>query len=152
MARRAFNHAEDPEAQTDSAPGGTARTGGCFADGCPMPGSINTGGKHWHCPWHHEVLPTDIPRVTQILRDWECLTYEINIGRRILTGATACDPKAQNEAFRGAVERVLAATASGGWGDEFDAKGKDYRGWLSGLERFLAGRIARTLYPAGATA
>ena len=151
--RRGFDPSVDPSDAIDEAPGGAQRSGGCFADGCTMPGTISVGGKTWCCAWHHGVLPTDIPRVTQVLRDWECLTYEINIGRRVLTGPHACDPKAQNKAFAEAVRRVGDATGEGGWGDRFEHReGQDYRAWLLGLERFLGGRVLIALGYANAEA
>jgi len=49
----------------------------CFANGCPMAGSISTGG-HWVCAYHHQSLPTEWPRVTESLRDCEKIRLAIN--------------------------------------------------------------------------
>lgn len=151
MARRGFNPDKDPNA-IDDAPAELERKNACFASGCPMPGVISLGGRSWNCGWHHLAVPSDIPRITQVLKDWECLTYEINVGRAVLTGKYAADPKAQNEHFAAAQARVLEATAGGGWGDTFAAKGLDYRTWMLRLERFLGQRVHITLGYAHETA
>ena len=49
----------------------------CHAKGCPMAGSISTGGR-WVCAYHHQALPTDWPRVTEALRDSEDIRVAIN--------------------------------------------------------------------------
>jgi hypothetical protein len=80
----------------------------CFAGGCPMPGSIFTGGTDSPgvCAWHYRVAPNDIPKVTQALRDWECVAYEVREARRVLTGEMATSPKAVEDAFAQAWERL----------------------------------------------
>lgn len=142
--RKPFNPSVDPEA-IDDAPSGKVLHGACFAAGCPMPGSMSSGGNSWSCAWHYAAQPSTIPRITQVLRDWECLTYEINAGRRALTGKHCADPKVLHDLYIEAQERVKVATAAGGWADAFDGAGMDYRTWLYKLDMFLGQRVALTL-------
>lgn len=138
--RRGFDHTKD---QTDAPKTGAQLlpSCACFADGCKMPGTINTGGRSWSCAWHYGAMPEHIPRITQTLRDWECITSEIRIGRKLLN--TAANGAVVLKAYGEAVERVLAATASGGWGDELAGSMQgSYSGWLQKLSLFLQWRIA----------
>lgn len=129
----------------------------CFASGCPMPGSIFTAGtdKAGSCAWHYGVVPTDIPKVTQVLVDWQCVSSEIREARRCLTGELATDPAALQRAFDIAWERLepLAPT----WVDQLKpgtiktSKGVDtghrqgYGDWAKHLERFLGARVVEVL-------
>lgn len=141
--RRAFNHTEDP---IDTAPEGEVLRGTCFANGCVMPGTISAGNGSWQCAWHYGAQPSAIPRVTQVLRDWECLTYESSVGRRALTGKHFADPKVLMDLHAEAIARVLAATKGGGWGDYFERHGsEDYRRWINRIEIFLGKRIGQAL-------
>jgi hypothetical protein len=129
-----------------------SRTYRCFADRCPMPGTIFPGqlmgDKHGGtCAWHYGVEPLDIPKVTAVLRDWQCLAYEISECRRVHTSAeSATSPKAQDQLFAAAVERLREQVKSGGWGDEFEPKrGERYARWGQRLEEFLGGKVVEVL-------
>lgn len=137
----------------------------CFADGCPMPGTIwpgagigGTGDQPGTCAWHYGVQPQDIPKVTRALRDWACVTYEVNEARRACTGDLASNPAALKAAFATAWER-LQPLVVGQWEDELSpgnihtSKGLDcgprlpesYADWARRLERFVGARIAEVL-------
>lgn len=134
----------------------------CFADGCPMVGSIfpgagvgGTGETPGSCAWHYGVNPTDIPKVTQVLRDWQVVSFEINEARRTLTGELAADPKALEERFAAAWDRLQPLVP--GWetqlapGNIHTSKGVDrgfregYGDWAKRLERFLGARVVEVL-------
>lgn len=144
--RRAFNPSDDEQiaAPAPSMGGNTYR---CFADGCSMPGSIFlNSGRTGTCAWHYGALPSDLPRITQVLKDWECLTFEVRAARAALSGDKASDPKALHDLFVEAQGRVLAATNGGGWGDTFKPKPvEDYRTWALRLGVFVSKRIHQTL-------
>lgn len=134
----------------------------CFATGCPMPGSIFAGKdqKDGSCAWHYGVKPSDIPRVTQVLNDWACLSYEVNEARRALTGDIAADPQALVDAFRNAWERL--EPLAGTWADKLrpgtirsrnratgmvsDSKlPEGYADWAKRLTEFLGARVVEVL-------
>lgn len=120
----------------------------CFATGCPMPGTIFTGttDSPGTCAWHYGVLPTDIPKVTQRLLDWECVSLEINAARRVLTGDKACDPKAQDDAMAEGWARLQPAMAAGGWSNELAPRDGERLGqWSRRLEAFLGARVVEVL-------
>lgn len=122
----------------------------CFADGCPMPGTIfttrledgDTGAGT--CAWHYGVMPSDIPRVTRVLLDWQCVSYEVNEARRVLTGELAIDVKAIGEAFDGAWARLVPLVS--GWEDQLRPQhGESYGWWANRLQRFLGAKVANSL-------
>jgi hypothetical protein len=136
----------------------------CFAGGCPMPGTIlPSGGKDGgpgSCAWHYGTKPSDIPRVTQVLKDWACLTYEVNEARRALTGDIAADPKALADAFTAAWERLEPLV--GDWAEQLRpgpirsrnrATGivsdshmpEGYADWAKRLTEFLGARVVEVL-------
>lgn len=130
----------------------------CFADQCPMPGSIFASGtdKAGACAWHYGVLPNDIPKVTRVLLDWQCVSSEVNAARRLLTGPAAADAKAQDEAFASAWNR-LQGFIDTTWqaelkpGNARTSKGEEhpfregYGDWAKRLERFLGARVVEVL-------
>jgi hypothetical protein len=133
----------------------------CFADQCPMPGTIfggTTGTKDeaGTCGWHYGILPSDIPKVTRVLLDWRCVSFEINEARRVLTGEKAADPKGLQTAFENAWERLKPACGST-WEAELrpgparTSRGEirpfaeDYSAWAKRLERFIGSRVAEVL-------
>jgi hypothetical protein len=141
----------------------TPRRYPCFAGGCPMPGTIFTGGtdQPGTCAWHYGVLSADIPKVTKALQDWGCVSYEIREARRALTGEVATDPAALQQAFDTAWER-LRASIDEGWVDQlkpgtittrnrftreaYDTKQPEgYGDWAKRLERFLGARVVEVL-------
>lgn len=127
----------------------------CFAEGCPMPGTIfpgviqgGTGDSPGTCAWHYGLIPNDIPRVTQLIREWECVAREIDRARRVHTGPLACDPAALQREFDAAVARLRPAVQSGGWGNTFEREGMEgYGRWAQRLEVFLGKRVRELLQP-----
>lgn len=134
----------------------------CFADGCPMPGTLwpgitqgGTGDRRGTCAWHYAVAPTDIPKVTQVLRDWICVSAEINEARRCLSGKLASDPAGLQHAFDAAWQRLSPMAAA--WekdlapGNIHTSKGVDeghrqgYADWAKHLERFIGARVVEVL-------
>lgn len=134
----------------------------CFAAGCPMPGTIFLGAVQGEkaegsgcCNWHFGVQPNDIPKVTQRLVDWQCVSAEVNAARRFLTGEQASSPKAVDEAFRAAWARLQPVARS--WESELQPgrartskeaivwHDESYGDWARRLERFLGSRIAEVL-------
>lgn len=131
----------------------------CFAEGCPMPGTIfpngASDGKVGTCAWHYAVQPTDIPKVTQVLRDWMCVSAEILQARRCLGGALASDPAGLQREFDAAWQRLMPLAAS--WESELrpgtirTSKGVDtgfrqgYSDWAKHLERFIGSRVVEVL-------
>jgi hypothetical protein len=120
----------------------------CFATNCPMAGVLYPdqmlGEKHnGVCAWHYGVVSSDIPRVTSALRSWECVTYEIEAGRRVLTGDLATDAAAQDAAFVKAWERLKPL--AGTWEEQLEPAGRNYGTWLKHLERFIGARVVEVL-------
>lgn len=140
MARKAFTDKDD--GGIASAIPHNERRGACFADGCPMPGTINLTGTQWHCGWHHQAQPSDIPRITRTINDWACVASEINRARAALIGQFASDPAALNQLFTEAVNRLRPAVMGGGWGKQFERDGfEGYRDWMIRLQDFLHARV-----------
>lgn len=129
----------------------------CFAEGCPMPGSLFSSGtdKSGSCAWHYAVQPTDIPKVTQVLRDWMCVSAEIIAARRSLGGDLASDPAGLQREFDAAWQRLQPMAAA--WEKELapgtihTSKGVDiryrqsYSDWAKHLERFIGARVVEVL-------
>lgn len=128
----------------------------CFADNCPMPGSITVDGQGGPaCAWHYGVVPNDIPKVTRVLVDWQCVSFEIREARRCLTGELATDPIGLQHAFSSAWERMKPLVA--GWEEQLapgtirTSKGVDtglrqgYGDWVKHLERFIGARVVEVL-------
>lgn len=125
----------------------------CFATGCPMPGTMwggitqgGTGERLGSCAWHYAVSPTDIPKVTQVLQDWQCVAREMNAARAAQYGDAASSPKAMDALFAQSVSRLRPYVKDGGWGDEFERRpGEDFCGWGRRLEAFLGARVVEVL-------
>lgn len=135
----------------------------CFAEGCPMPGTIwpgvtqgGTGDAPGNCAWHYGVNSHDIPKVTQVLKDWDCVTYEINQARRALTGDLATNPKGLQDAFDAAWGR-MQPLVEGEWEQhlkpgklrtrrgEVTPYEEGYADWAKRLNEFLGARVAEVL-------
>lgn len=120
----------------------------CFADGCPMPGTMFPNGpdKDGCCIYHYGAQPSDIPKVTQRLTDWQCVIAEINAARRVLTGDTAADPKAQDEAQTAAWQRLAPLVELSGWADTLKPQPREgYGDWERRLEAFMGARVVEGL-------
>lgn len=125
----------------------------CFANGCPMPGTMwpgagmgGTGDRPGTCVWHYGVAEHEIPRVTQVLNDWGCVAYEVDECRRVHTSTEVLgDPGALAALFQTAVERLRPQVQMGGWADEFEANGRTYRDWGRHLEAFIGGQVVQAL-------
>lgn len=143
MARKQFNAADDAPAPVEE----TKARFACAANDCAMPGTIfPASAREGVCGWHYGVQGSQWPRVTQVLRDWECVAFEINDGRRALIGPGAADPKFQDRRFYEAVARLRPAVNAGGWGSTFEAQaGEHYENWVKRLEKFLADQVHRGL-------
>lgn len=126
----------------------------CFADNCPMPGTIfpgavqgETGDQKGTCAWHYGVKPHDIPRITQALRDWGCVSAEVNAARRLLTGEHGMDPKAMRQARDLAWDRMRPLVRD--WADELQpTEGEGYSDWAKRLNVFLGRRLNEVMAPA----
>lgn len=129
----------------------------CFAASCPMPGTLFAGGtdKPGTCAWHYGIVPSDIPKVTQVLNDWMCVSAEINHARRCLSGALASDPAGLQREFDSAWFRLQPMAAA--WeaqlapGTIRTGKGVDtghrqaYADWAKHLEQFVGARVVEVL-------
>ncbi len=146
--RKTFSAATDDDQQQPAETGPTRYP--CHANRCPMAGAIfPAGAKHGECRYHYGANFSDWPRITQVILDWDCVSREINIGRQMLTGVFAKDPRVLEQKFLEALDRLRPAVASGGWGDTFNRKkGENYEDWVRMLERFIDDRLRRTLAPA----
>jgi hypothetical protein len=154
MARTSF---PDGESIADAIPHTpTRRAYRCFAEQCPMPGTITpSGAGSPTCAWHYGVVSSDIPKVTRVLLDWQCVSYEANEARRVLTGELATDPGAIDIAFRNAWERLQPLVP--GWeaqlqpGNIRTSKGVErpfregYGDWAKRLDQFLGARVVEVL-------
>lgn len=135
----------------------------CQAHSCPMPGTIfpgAVGGEKAEgsgiCAWHYGVVATDWPRISRVLLDWACVSYEVNEARRVLTGENACNPGAIEQAFAQAWERMQPLVV-GEWEDQLrpgqmrTRKGEPlpyregYGDWAKRLQEFLGARVREVL-------
>lgn len=121
----------------------------CFADSCPMPGSIFANSEEFgSCGWHYGVQADKIPAVTQALRDWECISIPVNSLRRLLTNPNTCaNVPEHNKAMRMYADEIHRATDGIEDLDERTrpAEGELIGQWLHRLERFLGARVKEAL-------
>lgn len=120
----------------------------CAAQQCPMPGTLYpSGSRDGLCAWHYGTLASDWPRISQVLVDWGCVSYEVDECRRVHTASeSAADPKAQETLFANAVERLRPLVAASGWGPELEPKADErYANWGRRLEEFLGARVVERL-------
>lgn len=128
----------------------------CFAEGCPMPGTIFPDSQAAGvCAYHYGVKPGNVPRVTNVLRQWDCVAFECREARRVLTGELASDVKAIDDAFAKGWERLQPL--AGEWaaylmpGNILTSKDVDtgmrenYGDWAKRLERFIGARVVEAL-------
>lgn len=120
----------------------------CRADQCPMAGTVDHTPSHpGICGYHYRETPSDWPRITQALLDWECVTRAINRARRVVTDPVlCCDGKAHAEALRDEWERLLPAVKGSGWHRRVEPqKGEHIGDWGRRLEVFMGARIKSAL-------
>jgi hypothetical protein len=111
----------------------------CAAHRCRMPGTIYLGGPDGQCWLHARAKPSDWPRITQVLVDWDMVVEEALLARRTMIGVWANDPKKQNELMAEAWNRIRGALPL--WETELAPFGGDFGQWGRKLEAFLAGRV-----------
>lgn len=121
----------------------------CFADGCPMPGSIFYNVEELgSCAWHAGEQPAGIPKITKALQDWECIATPINRLRKLLTNpATCANVPEHNKAMRQYAEEIRRATEGI---EDLDERTRPKDGeligqWLHRLERFLGARVKESI-------
>lgn len=110
----------------------------CLVSFCPMTGAIFLAGPHAPgiCGFHFGTVGHELPRVTQILLDWECVTYEINACRRAHR-EVVIDKHALAKAWT-RLQPALGET----WEAELaPAAGSSYAQWGLQLNKFLDARV-----------
>jgi hypothetical protein len=151
-ARKPRFMAGGPEEDEDSGQdaGATRPSFACNANGCPMTGSIFLGnGGRGICHYHYAQNSSDWPRITKVLSDWRCITFEINDARRVLCDQDLCtDVKAQNDAFRTAWERLLPVLVASGWAatELAPRDGEQLGSWTRRLEAFMGVQVAQAIH------
>lgn len=123
----------------------------CWAEQCPMPGTIFLGslGSDGVCAWHYGSSGDEVKKITQAILDWDCVQLEINRGRRVLIAPdTLAGPAKQDAEFREAWARMLPAVMGSGWKPRLEPRpGEKLGEWVRRLERFLANRVKERLNP-----
>lgn len=110
----------------------------CLVSFCPMTGAIFLAGPNAPgiCSHHFGATGHDIPRITQILVDWECLTYEINACRRAHR-EVVLDKAALAKAWT----RLQPALGADWVAELTPPPGCSYRHWGQRLEKFMDARV-----------
>jgi hypothetical protein len=139
---------EDEDDSQDAAP--SRPRFACNAHGCPMTGSIFlASASRGVCHYHYAQNSSDWPRITQVLTDWRCITFEINDARRVLCDHDLCtDVKAQNDAHRTAWQRLEPVLVASGWAATQLAPrdGEQLGTWTRRLEEFIAAQVAAVIH------
>jgi hypothetical protein len=114
-----------------------------------MPGTIFTqsGKGPGICAWHYGSNAHTMPRITEVLRNWQCLADAINAARRF-----ACDPglaALEAQTMRELWRNLSALTT--GWEGLAPKPGQRLSDWGRQLEKFLSTRVAEDVRnkPAG---
>ena len=148
MARPHLN--DDSGSLADAIPHTPARRRyDCAAEQCPAPGTIfpgsTSGGGTGVCVYHYGASNSDWRRITQTLKDWDCVGYEVRECRRVMCDPnTACDPKAQNTLFASAWERLRPLVT--GWEGELTPRIHEHYGdWGRRLDAFLGAQVVGQL-------
>lgn len=125
------------------------RTYRCVANGCRMTGAIvdNPGQTTGVCAYHYAANPSDWPRITHALFEWECVASEIRECRRVHTAPdTATQPAALDRLFGEAVARLEQAVGPDWWSQMKPQPGRggvidSYASWVCRLEKFIGARV-----------
>jgi hypothetical protein len=120
----------------------------CFANNCPMPGTIFPGGSDSGvCAWHYGCNGSEVAKVSQVLADWDCVVRVVNAGRRCLTGAdTATDGRAQSGELAALWRDLAPAVWDSGWKLRVEPQaGENLGDWTRRMERFLRNRCKEAL-------
>lgn len=114
----------------------------CLVNLCPMTGGIFLNGPQAPgiCAFHHGGAGSDMPRVTQILLDWECVTYEVNLWR-----CSVMQVELDKQALAKAWTRLQPALGEAWSAELAPAAGVGYVQWGHKLERFLLARVKEAL-------
>lgn len=115
----------------------------CRANGCPMPGTIFSGATDGEgiCAWHYSA--EDLPKVTRVLNDWECLTIAINRGRAFICNPdVAANVKRQREMLLALWSDVSSSVTGSGWKIRTEPfRGEILGDWVRRMEQFLNNRV-----------
>lgn len=110
----------------------------CKVSFCPMTGGIFLAGPHAPgvCAYHYGTTGREEEQVTQILLDWECVTYEINACR-----SAHLKVDLDKDALPKAWTRLQPALGAG-WAAELAPPAAcSYAAWGHRLEKFLEARV-----------
>ena len=114
----------------------------CLVSFCPMTGGIFLAGPHAPgiCAYHYGTTGREVERVTQVLLDWECVTYEIN----------ACRSAHRNVYIdKAALAKAwirLQPALGAGWAVELAPPALcNYGQWGRRLEKFLEARVREVI-------
>lgn len=110
----------------------------CLVSFCPMTGGIFLAGPHAPgiCAYHYGTTGREGELVTQILLDWECVTYEINACRSAHRKVDI-----DKAALAKAWTRLQPALGADWLADLTPPPGCSYRQWGHQLEKFLEARV-----------
>jgi hypothetical protein len=120
----------------------------CFANNCPMPGTIFPGGSDSGvCAWHYGCNGSEVAKVSQVLADWDCVVRVVNAGRRVLTAPeTATDGRQQTAEWAALWAELGASVAGSGWKQRVEPEtGENLGDWTRRMERFLKNRCKESL-------
>lgn len=138
--RRGHFDEEGADAPPDAGPKRVRAT--CLANGCTMPGTLFLGGDGI-CAWHLGCSANELPRITEVMRNWQCVTEAINAGRSFANDPARCsDVKAQTVALLSAWNRMHESVIGSGWEPTLKpVQAETYGDWTRRLEQFLSDRI-----------
>lgn len=117
----------------------------CAAHQCPMVGAIFVGGPDapGQCMFHAREPANDWPKITQALKDWECVTTAILRARRVLASQDASSDGALHQrTLKAEWEAMLPAVLGSGWKTRVEPRLLETLGeWTRRLEGFLHARV-----------
>lgn len=141
--RRHFDEAgpDEPVAAT------RYRSYGCLANDCPMPAGIFLNGSDAPgiCAWHYGSDSNSMPRITGVMRSWQCLTDAINRARSFVANPNLATNVKAAAAQRDSEWKKLSQLAEG-WSDLAPKPGQNYGDWGRELELFLTDRINHDVF------